>query len=281
MEPDHRRPDRRPDRCPRDGGAEPHSRGGSPAGTTQPAAEALTASAQNAGAGASLIGATPAPVAPPLTPTPGDGGADASRSTGGPAWDFPVAARPLAWAISPVPPPCRRPPVAAPSVAVRAGPAPTLSSAAAAERVADGHLPPLPTQEPPRPDIAPGPPPPLVPVTATPPVAAPPNAGGAPVDFDAGSATLNDAALTEVREFAAIRATEDRHHRLWRRRQLRRSGPIPGGRSGPGPGAGSGDRSRGARRAVRAIAAERRISGSRRCAASATIVFVQTLKGPR
>jgi outer membrane protein OmpA-like peptidoglycan-associated protein len=80
-----------------------------------------------------------------------------------------------------------------------------LSSAAAAERVANGHLPPLPTQEPPRPDIAPGPPPPLVPVTATPPVAAAPNAGGAPVDFDAGSATLNDAALTEVREFAAIR----------------------------------------------------------------------------
>jgi outer membrane protein OmpA-like peptidoglycan-associated protein len=84
-------------------------------------------------------------------------------------------------------------------------PAPILSSSAAAARVANGQLPALPTREPSRPNIAPGPPPPLVPVTATPPAVAPPPSGADTVDFSRGSAALNDAALADVKTIAAAR----------------------------------------------------------------------------
>ena len=84
-------------------------------------------------------------------------------------------------------------------------PAPILSSADAAARVANGQLPALPTQEPPRPNIAPGPPPPLVPITAAPPEATPLSAGADTVDFSRGSAALNDAALADVKAIAAAR----------------------------------------------------------------------------
>jgi outer membrane protein OmpA-like peptidoglycan-associated protein len=79
-----------------------------------------------------------------------------------------------------------------------------MTSAMAADRVANGQLPALPTQEPARPGIAPAPPPPLVPVTVTPPVPAP-TSGGTGVDFSQGSAALNDAALEEVKTLAADR----------------------------------------------------------------------------
>jgi outer membrane protein OmpA-like peptidoglycan-associated protein len=69
--------------------------------------------------------------------------------------------------------------------------------------VANGQLPPLPTQEPARPGIAPAPPPPLVPLTATPPSAA--VAGGTGIDFSRGSAALSDSALADVKALAAVR----------------------------------------------------------------------------
>jgi len=169
---------------------------------------ALGGAALDAGAGASLVGATPPAGAPPgappgakastsaLTPTAGAQAVPtASRSTGGPDSGFPGGRAPGAVAAAPAPF------TDSPTLA----PTPPLSSPAAAERVAGGQLPPLPTQAPPRPDIAPGPPPPLVPVTATPPAPAPSAAGGTPVDFDTGSAKLNDPALAEMRELAAIR----------------------------------------------------------------------------
>ena len=92
---------------------------------------------------------------------------------------------------------------AAPTLAPMRSGAPTAERNAA-ERVANGQLPALPTQEPPRPGIAPPAPPPLVPLTATPPTGAP-NAGGTGIDFDRGSAALNDAALADVRALAAVR----------------------------------------------------------------------------
>jgi outer membrane protein OmpA-like peptidoglycan-associated protein len=97
--------------------------------------------------------------------------------------------------------------VAAPfAVPADTRPPPILSSAAAAQLVANGQLPPLPAQEPPRPDIAPAPPAPAVPITATPPVVAPPpHTGGDQVDFDRGSAKLLDPALARVKALAAER----------------------------------------------------------------------------
>jgi outer membrane protein OmpA-like peptidoglycan-associated protein len=77
--------------------------------------------------------------------------------------------------------------------------------AAAAQRVANGQLPALPTGEPPRPNIAPAPRPPLVPVTVTPPLAAAPQAGSDELDFPRGSASLDDPALAEVKVLAATR----------------------------------------------------------------------------
>jgi outer membrane protein OmpA-like peptidoglycan-associated protein len=74
-----------------------------------------------------------------------------------------------------------------------------------AQRVAIGQLPPLPVQEPERAAIAPPPPPPAVPLTAAPPPAASPTPGQIVVDFDAGSAALNDAALAQVKHLAEVR----------------------------------------------------------------------------
>jgi outer membrane protein OmpA-like peptidoglycan-associated protein len=80
---------------------------------------------------------------------------------------------------------------------------PPVSSQATAQRVANGQLPPLPTEEPQRAGVAPPPPPPLVPVTATPPAPASPT--GTLVDFAQGSAVLNDPALAEVKALATTR----------------------------------------------------------------------------
>jgi len=79
------------------------------------------------------------------------------------------------------------------------------TSAETAQRVANGHLPAIPTQEPPRPDIAPGPPAPLAAVTAIPPSVAPPADPGNEIDFVRGSAALTDVALAEVKAMAAER----------------------------------------------------------------------------
>jgi outer membrane protein OmpA-like peptidoglycan-associated protein len=155
--------------------------------------------ASDSSAGASLVGAAPSAggKAGALTPTSAARGVPtASRSTGGPDVGFPGGSAPVASSPAGGIPFVDSPTLAAP---------PPISSTAAAQRVAGGHLPPLPSQAPPRPDIAPAPPPPLVPVTAAPPAPANPARGGAPVDFDSGSARLNDPALAEVRELAAIR----------------------------------------------------------------------------
>ncbi len=89
---------------------------------------------------------------------------------------------------------------AAPGPAAPGAPGPISS---AAERVANGQLPALPAEAPPRPGIAPPPPPPLVPPTVTPPSASPPV--GAIIDFPQNSATLDDPALAEVKALAASR----------------------------------------------------------------------------
>src|ERR1700722_12577742 len=73
-----------------------------------------------------------------------------------------------------------------------------------AQRVAGGQLPALPSGEPARPGLAPPPPGSLIPVTASAPeVAAEINGTG--VNFDHGSAALNDAALAEVKLLAQTR----------------------------------------------------------------------------
>lgn len=83
-------------------------------------------------------------------------------------------------------------------------PAPAIPSVAAeAAFVANGHLPPLPTREPARPDIAPAPPPPLVPVTAEPPPAPRLASDSNQIDFPKGAATLDDPALAAVKALAA------------------------------------------------------------------------------
>ena len=120
-------------------------------------------------------------------------------------------------------------------------PSPAAPMSVADERayVANGHLPALPLTEPPRPQIAPGPPPPAVPVTA----AAPPPAErlGTDVDFDRRSATLNDAALADVKAIAAARGRPwDRDHRIWRRVELGRSRPGGCARSRAATGSGAG-----------------------------------------
>lgn len=128
-----------------------------------------------------------------------------------PAGQEPGASAALVAASPPAAPGVNPPPSAKPRTAAPVAPGtiqavPPVSSQAAAERVANGQLPPLPTQEPQRPDIAPPPPPPLIPLTATPPSPAPPK--GTVVDFAQGSAALNDPALVEVRALAAARGDQ-------------------------------------------------------------------------
>lgn len=181
-------------------------------------------------ASASLVGESPpvpAPPTPPLSPAaPGPAASATSPSTNTAKPATPGATQMAtgpAVAAAPVPPPptgpftqpstTSSPPggvVVAPGSAqatppaVPASQAVPVTSASAAERVANGQLPPLPTQEPTRPDIAPGPPPPAVPVTSTSPLVAP-TAVGTGVDFDQGSAALNDAALADIKALAAVR----------------------------------------------------------------------------
>jgi outer membrane protein OmpA-like peptidoglycan-associated protein len=78
------------------------------------------------------------------------------------------------------------------------------TNAQTAQRVAGGQLPALPSGEPARPGIAPPPPGSLIPVTASPPQEAA-EINGTGVNFDHGSAALNDAALAEVKLLAQTR----------------------------------------------------------------------------
>jgi outer membrane protein OmpA-like peptidoglycan-associated protein len=134
------------------------------------------------GASVALVAATP----PPATPAPGSG--------------------PPAQPKSSQPPPVlaagNDPPPVAPPVAP-AGPPLGGGPAGAAQRAANGQLPPLPGQEPARPSIAPPPPRPAVPMTAAPPLATP--AEGTGLDFDRGSAVLTDADLRGVKAVSEIR----------------------------------------------------------------------------
>jgi len=88
---------------------------------------------------------------------------------------------------------------ASPSAAV---PAPAVKPAASVT-AAIGPLPPLPTEEPPRPAIAPGPPPPAIPVSAAPPPEAPRTTNELNVDFSPNSAALTDGALAAIKSLAA------------------------------------------------------------------------------
>jgi len=133
-----------------------------------------------------------------LTPIPAPGPASGQVQPA-PGAQQPGASAALVGASAPpAPHPAVLPPSAPP-----ARPTPTLANAA--QSVANGQLPPLPTQEPPRPNIAPAPPPSLVAITATPPPAVPRPVGGSEVDFDRGSAALLDPALAEVKSLAATR----------------------------------------------------------------------------
>jgi len=156
------------------------------ASATAPTASALTSS-QPPAASASLVGATPPPAAAGTTAKPPTSLGPTSQ---GPTSRGPVAAAPSTPFLA-VP---ETTPVAIPS------------GAGAAQRVANGQLPALPTNEPSRPGIAPAPPPPLVPATAAPPQAIAPLGIG--IDFDRGSAVLNDAALAEVKVLATIRGDD-------------------------------------------------------------------------
>ncbi len=149
------------------------------------------------GASAALVGASsPQPAAAKAPPAPKP------------------AAQPAPAIAQPAPAVAQPAPKAAPAVASKKSPAPALglvpvqptpfvSSAVAAQRVANGALPALPTSEPPRPNIAPGPPPRAIPVTAAPPMA--PESAGTGIDFSRGSAALNVSALADVKAVAAER----------------------------------------------------------------------------
>jgi outer membrane protein OmpA-like peptidoglycan-associated protein len=162
------------------------------ASTPAPALE--PAGGQNAAAGASLVGATPPPTATGTQAAPSSGASvsTATRAIGGPDVGSSGGVAPVSG----------QPPQAAAAAPTTSAP---FSSAAAAQRVANGQLPPLPTQEPARPAIAPGSPPPAMPLTATPPMPDTGHIGGTDVDFDSNSARLNDPALADVRELASIR----------------------------------------------------------------------------
>jgi outer membrane protein OmpA-like peptidoglycan-associated protein len=147
--------------------------------------------AQPPGASAALVATSPTP--PVAGKAPGPAAAPTSP-----------AATPAASAAAPATKPARPTPQGADVITGTAVLPPPMTNAMAADRVANGQLPALPTQEPARPGIAPAPPPPLVPVTATPP-AREPAPGGAGIDFSQGSAALNDAALEEVKALAAER----------------------------------------------------------------------------
>jgi outer membrane protein OmpA-like peptidoglycan-associated protein len=193
-----------------------------PGAQTQPA---QPPPGQEPGASAALVGASPPPAgpAPAAKPSVPLAAAGAAVTTPPAAAPGPVPAT-AAGAPAPVPPAATpdynlpssttSPPGGIASAAADAQTAvpmevppplpPPLTIAAAAQRVANGQLPPLPTEEPARPAIAPAPPPPPVPVTAAPPIA-PSQARGTDVDFDRGSTKLSDTALADVRALAAMR----------------------------------------------------------------------------
>jgi outer membrane protein OmpA-like peptidoglycan-associated protein len=165
----------------------------------------VSATPPEAGISAALEGASTAPA---NGPKPSNAVSPAApRPTGAP----PGPSRPAAAPVSPTASPAGTPagtsggkatPPANPSVIAQV---PVESPALAAARVANGPLPPLPTEEPPRPGIAPAPPARAVPITATPPSATPAPPDGTGIDFPPRSAALNDAALADVRTLAAAR----------------------------------------------------------------------------
>lgn len=176
-----------------------------------PEARGQPSPGQEQGASAALVAVTPPQATPATSPTakPPQAGAVQTGSSGGPATASPgavVAGAPASGQPLPTASPVGANPASGQAAASASGPAGTpAAELSAAERVANGQLPPLPTREPPRPGIAPAPPPPLVPLTAAPPAAVPANPGGTAVDFDRGSAALNDPALAEVKALAAVR----------------------------------------------------------------------------
>ncbi len=159
---------------------------------------ALMTDQVNARQAAALAPIPPATAAPP----PARGQPSAAPSAQPAASAALVGASP-----PPLPPDHAKPsPAAAPfAVPANTQPPPILSSAAAAALVASGQLPALPTQEPPRPDIAPAPPPPPVPITAASPLQSSPPTGAEQVDFNRDSASLLDPALGQVKALAAER----------------------------------------------------------------------------
>ncbi len=148
-----------------------------------------------------------APIAPPASkaPTPGSSNTQPRSQDPGASAAFMGTEPPRAAPGGP--PATKRSGAPAPTLSgqVGSGSVPPSTPAAAAQRVANGQLPALPTGEPPRPDIAPAPPPPLVPPTVTPPVATAPQAGSDALDFPRGSAALDDPALREVKVLATTR----------------------------------------------------------------------------
>jgi outer membrane protein OmpA-like peptidoglycan-associated protein len=155
---------------------------------------------------AAALAPIPAPIPPPA-PAAHAATAKGTQPPATPPAEQPGASAALVGASAPpaAPVPAKRPAAAPFAVPANTQPPPILSSAAAAQLVANGQLPPLPTQEPPRPDIAPAPPAPAVPITATPPVVTPPLAAGEQVDFDRGSSTLLDSARAQIKALAAER----------------------------------------------------------------------------
>ncbi len=130
------------------------------------------------------------PARPTVAPAPADGPSMSlsALTAPPPAAPPPVAPPPAA------PPPARTaaPPPAAPIARPPIPAGPKISTA----------LPALPVREPPRPNIAPGPPPPLVPATAAAPPPALRAANEITVDFSPRSFALTDAALAQIRAIA-------------------------------------------------------------------------------
>jgi outer membrane protein OmpA-like peptidoglycan-associated protein len=150
---------------------------------------------------AAALAPIPPPSSVPTTSKPLDSGQPRANDQGASAAMVGASPPPLAPGKAPA---GAKPAVQPPSGVVPPTPAmPTVGAEAA--YVANGHLPPLPTQEPPRPDIAPAPPPPVVPITVEAPPAPALAPDSNAIDFPRGSAALDDPALAAVKALAATR----------------------------------------------------------------------------
>jgi outer membrane protein OmpA-like peptidoglycan-associated protein len=195
-----------------------------PSGAPAPPPQAGVAQrpADDQGATAALVGVTSGPpvAGPSVTTPPGARNTPGNPQTAAPVGASPVgasrvgasanppstastAARGAAVASAPAAPSRGAAVPTAPSAIPPPNPAGPVTVTEEAAYVANGPLPAIPTQEPPRPNIAPGAPPPFVPVTATPPLVA--ARIGTQVDFARRSTVLDDASLTNVKAIAAAR----------------------------------------------------------------------------